>query len=230
MMYMGGKLRIGRRIASEVYTRTKHRHVVEPFCGSGSVTVQLVRLGFTVEAYDAHPALVSMLQAVKDGWLPPVDVSESEYAAAKELPDSDPRKAAIGFGASFGGKYFGGYARGDARRNYASGASIALAKKAHHFRRVTFVHSNFFGIAPRGDVALYCDPPYAGTTGYVVGAFDSDAFWARAQEWADAGADVFVSEYSGPVEPVTTFERNAGLRKKDGTKAVEKLFHLKAAT
>ena len=44
---------------------------------------------------------------------------------------------------------------------------------------------------------VYCDPPYAGTTGYKTGSFDHGSFfdWCRRQSLTNT---VFVSEYNAP--------------------------------
>ena len=48
-------------------------------------------------------------------------------------------------------------------------------------------------------VVLYCDPPYAATTGYKgADAFEHSTFWARAEEWSSAESYVFVSEENAP--------------------------------
>ena len=227
MQYQGGKNLNGDRIAQEIYVATKHRYAVEPFCGSAAITVRLARFGFDVAASDCCAPLISLLSAVKDGWDPPGQLSESEYQAARHLPDTDPRKAFAGFGCSFGAKWFGGYARG---KNYASVCRRSLLKKRSHFRCVAFSCRSFFDIEPRGGVALYCDPPYAGTLSYgAVGDFDNAAFWVRCREWSAVGADVFVSEYTAPdwVPLLTSFDRAKGLG--DG-RATEKLFILRGAS
>ena len=44
---------------------------------------------------------------------------------------------------------------------------------------------------------VYCDPPYAGTTGYQSG-FDSQEFWDWCESLVGKGCRVFVSEYDAP--------------------------------
>ena len=63
-----------------------------------------------------------MLNAVKHGYDLPESVSEQEYKYIREHKDDDPALAGfVGFGCSFGGKWFGGYARDNrTSRNYAS--------------------------------------------------------------------------------------------------------------
>lgn len=197
MKYLGGKSRIAREIVEAMDVRGPWW---EPFCGGLSVSVQLASRGTGV-CSDAHPALIALYRAIASGWNPPETLTETEYVAARYLPDSDPLKAFAGFGCSFGARYFAGYARSSAQRNYAGEARRSLLRDVGALRKagVSIDHASFFDASPRSGLTVYCDPPYMGTTGYSV-PFDSAAFWRRAREWADAGSRVFVSEYECPID------------------------------
>jgi DNA adenine methylase len=202
MQYLGGKHSQAKRIVETIETRTAVRQVVEPFGGAMNVAAEFARRWWQVQVSDTHPALIAMWRAaVNDGWESPATVTEEDYRAAKALPDSDPRKAAIGFGCSFGAKYFGGYAR-SSTYDYAGCARRSIERKAAALRAIsaTIECRSFFDllIPDDGPRVLYCDPPYAGTQGYATGAFDHQEFWARCDQWAAAGHLVFVSEYSSP--------------------------------
>lgn len=96
------------------------------------------------------------------------------------------------------------------------------------------IHRDYRDCTPDIDAntVVYCDPPYAGTTGYKgTDPFDHVEFWNTCRVWADAGAAVFVSEYSCPDEVgecVWERPQTDGLRKRGGTKtqSVEKLFQI----
>lgn len=206
MQYLGGKSRIARAIADVVAPQGPWW---EPFCGGLSVSVQLARYGSGLVS-DAHPALIALYQAVRAGWVPPESVSREEYEAARELPDSDPLKAFIGFGCSYGGKWWGGYVGPRRRwnnRTYNPGwiADDPIAATARALQRDLAILDecaiaclDFLAVRPeRGRFeVIYCDPPYAGVTGYKgVGPFDHARFWQRCAEWAALGTRVYVSEY-----------------------------------
>lgn len=74
-----------------------------------------------------------------------------------------------------------------------------------------------------GDV-VYCDPPYASTSQYNAGDFDSPAFW----EWARTRAyPVYVSEYRAPDDFVSIWskeKRSLFNNKKQSALKVEHLF------
>lgn len=163
--------------------------------------------------------------------MPPEHVSEAEYAAARILPDSDPRKAFCAIACSFAGKWFGGYARG-AGRNWAAESSRALLRDVP---KLAFIcQLDFFKIAPASGLSfIYADPPYAGTLAYPGAPdFDSCAFWQRCIDWS-AFCPVFVSEYVAPCGELiwqqtqqTTVNIGSGARKT----AIERLFFIPQKT
>jgi DNA adenine methylase len=152
-------------------------------------------------AGDANADLMAMWKAAAaHEWLPPTVVTEDDYRARGKEPAET---AFIGFGCSFGGKWFGGYARDGERghRNYALTSACSTMNKvqAMHGRRLDACGFESWDSRVDAGTVVYCDPPYAGTTGYsAVGAFDHERFWEVARRWADRGAVVLVSEYAAP--------------------------------
>ena len=204
MQYMGGKHRAGRHIAVflDASLRRLGGDYYEPFVG-GCNLLKHLELGEGQRAFmsDANEALIRMYQAYRKGWRPPTEVSKEEHRAARELPNSDPRKAFIRFGCSFGGVWSSGYARAsadDPKRNYAQNAYKSLSTK--RIGAALYRYGSYTCIGQPTGATIYCDPPYADTRGYAaIGEFDSAAFWQWARGMA-ATNDVFVSEYACPVE------------------------------
>lgn len=239
MQYLGGKTRIAKYIAAEIgKVRRPGQLVWDAFCGGLSVSVALAKDG-PVMSTDACAPLIALYRMVQAGWDPPSEVSRETYAAAKALPDSDPMKAFCGFGCSFGGKWFGGYAhdatgkrhRSGRPTNYAHGTRKRLANDVPG-RQLELACVDFTLVEPGpcDSAILYLDPPYAGTAGYTgAPPFDYDAFGQRVIEWCEF-ADVFVSEYDFPLG-VCVFEGaqrtmvNAGM---SGASlgATERLFYI----
>lgn len=206
MQYLGGKSKIARWLVAAIRPRLAGREFWDAFCGGLSVSLALSETGARGLATDANPALIALYQAVAEGWDPPAVVTEDEYRAAKALPDSDPRKAFAGFACSFGGKWFGGYARAPKQegRTYAGAGRTALLRDVGALteRGVPIALANFLEVEPDPSFAgvLYLDPPYADTTGYnATGPFDHGRFYRRVEAWARC-TDVFVSEYAMPAE------------------------------
>ncbi len=227
---MGGKTRIAKQIAAVIDEHRQPGQLVwDEFCGGLSVSVALSKKG-PVLASDACVPLIALYKAVQEGWDPPTEVSRETYMAAKLLPDSDPMKAFCGFGCSFAGKWFGGYAkctRPDRIKGYAAGTrkSLLSTKFVGSIKQIDFLEF----IPEPTNCIIYCDPPYAGTTGYDSSdKFDYCKFVRRVEQWSEF-TDVFVSEYDfrlGHVvfekPQVTTVSRN----KSKYETATERLYHI----
>ncbi len=223
MRYLGGKSRIAKLLAEVIdQYRQPGQLVWDAFCGGLSMSVALRKKG-PVWSTDANVALIALYRAVQNGWEPPTEVSAETYRAAKALPDSDPMKAFCGFGCSFGGKWFGGYAR-ISGRNIPDETRKSL--KPDVAPNSWFDAVDFNAVKPQPTAAvLYLDPPYAGTTGYVgVQPFDHLRFLACARGWAEH-THVFVSEYDFPVGECV-WSKPFKTRQFAARHGVERLYHL----
>lgn len=198
MQYMGGKAKIARRIVAAIMDDTPARERwFEPFVGGGNVIEHAAPHFGRCVGMDAHPDLIMMWQAIADGWLPP-DLTRERYAELKGAEPSAERGYA-GFGASFGGKWFGGYGVSPRDGEVWRATQRTLARQGGVFQRydVRFRLSLFGDHTPPPGTAVYCDPPYIGTTGYSTGGFDHDAFYKTLIEWSEL-RPVYVSEYFVP--------------------------------
>jgi DNA adenine methylase len=177
---------------------------------------------------DVHGPLISLYRAFAAGWRPSTDCIYDQ-AAWQALSDTDPLKAFVGFGCAYGGDYGRLVASG---RDWngdtlAAQALRSLERTFSTFTDTTFSRVDFLAepVSPV-DGIIYCDPPYAGVTGYTTGAFDQARFLSRVAEWADGGATVFVSEYAFPIgTEVLSLDRARHL-KGSGRIATEKLFRI----
>lgn len=219
MRYMGGKSRIAKKIAPHLLT-SERPHYCEPFVGGGAVLCEVARSFQTVTAFDNHRDLINLYRAVQVGWVPPETITEQQYNNLRNEPSS-PLRTFAGFGASYGGKWWGGFARARKEtRDYAAEwrRSLLKAQAVGMFDpHVHFAARSFFDLIPEGDLSrcvIYCDPPYSGTTGYTTGQFDHPLFWKTLQGWAERGAEVFVSEYTAPstAELVASFTPTTSLK------------------
>lgn len=241
MHYMGGKARIAKQLTTEILAKANSNQLlIEPFIGGGWVTAQLAPHFNTVQAYDLHEDLVLMWQQVLDGtFVPPTETSREEYMFYKNSDVPSALRGFLGFGMSYAGKWFGGYTGGGnseeiavkalvkpgSQRDYIGQAGNGLLRKAAFMGNVEVARSNFFDIEVVPGSVLYCDPPYARTTGYSSGGFDSERFWVRCSEWAEV-AQVFVSEENAPADWESIWSKST-LRSVDSNSqaAVEHLFY-----
>jgi DNA adenine methylase len=237
MRYMGGKAKIARRVVQAILDDTPARERwFEPFVGGGNVMEHAApHFGRSV-GMDVHPDLIAMWQAMSSGWEPP-DITREMY---HDLRNAEPSalRGYVGFGASFGGKWFGGYgvAKVDQRHPHAEAwrsSSVVIPRQAAVFAK----YGTVFQCRPFGDhtpppgTVVYCDPPYAGTTGYSTGGFDHASFYRTLRTWAAVGCHVYVSEYTVPENTPTTViwsrEKRNVLEKGDNQRiSVEQLFRI----
>ncbi len=235
MQYSGGKSKSAKHLAEFMLTnRGDARGYLEPFVGGGSVFALMAPHFEAAVANDYSLDLVLLWRALAAGWVPPSELSEEEYERLKTAPPS-PERAVAGFGCTFGGKWFGGYARGASSGKpggYAAVAARGLEKKRAAFTDAhAIMHGDYRNLAPLVGprILVYCDPPYAETLGYAAaGAFDSSTFWQTVRDWTTLGAIVFVSEYAAPDDMACVWEkpRTMGMRTSEGEHrtVTEKLF------
>lgn len=199
MQYMGGKGRQAKHVVAAILADTDLRGVwYEPFCGSCFVTAEAAPHFVRLVAADAHPDLIMMWLGLQSGWVPPDSVTREEYAALRHAEPSALR-AFVGFGCSFGGKWFGGYASNNRGDDFVGAARRGcLLKSSLMGGKTEFYNIPFGTTTPPPGTVVYCDPPYAGTTGYATGAFDHGSFYATLREWA-VSCPVYVSEYTDPI-------------------------------
>lgn len=233
MQYMGGKFRISKTITDiMMLSREPGQWYVEPFCGGCNVIDKITgpRL-----AADNHYWLIAMWRAVLRGWEPPGVVTEEEYQSIKAAMGQYPPELVgfVGFGCSYGGKWWGGYARTDktgARsRNYAGEARRSIERKRPLLDGVVFQCCPYWRMSVPSNSLIYCDPPYADTTGYKTGDFDHELFWQWVRNMTSLGHTVFVSEYTAPDDFYPMWEKPVKTMLAQGkTKhSVEKLFAMR---
>ncbi len=230
MRYFAGKSKFAKRIARAILHHTPRRlEYFEPFVGGGSVLACMSKHFLASYASDNHCDLVLMWQAIMADWLPPTHVSEAEYRQWKNQPSSAER-GFVGFSCSFGGKWFGPYARfikpDGSMQNFADEGCQNLIDINSKLRNCTFERMTYDKIVFSPKAVIYCDPPYANTYAGLR-AFDTPKFWEWARGAAATGAHVYVSEFIAPLDwvPIWQFARpNMMGRLGRGKRLVEKVF------
>lgn len=197
MRYLGGKFRQAPYIAPHLNKHLRGTDFyLEPFCGACSVAVRVQHPRMILG--DAHPALIAMWRAVMMGWDPPAYISEDVYNEVRMNQDRDPAMTGfVGFGAAWGGKFFGGYAR-DRRhpeRVFSEPARRRLLESRDKLAgRTTFVKKDYRKYEPVGGL-IYADPPYEGVTNHKgVPPMNFEEFWATMDHWSETNI-VFVSAF-----------------------------------
>ena len=224
---MGGKSRISKQIAEILNSAIdKDTPFVSLFCGSCAIESK-VQADVKI-LNDKHPYLIAMWQALQNGWMPPDVVTKEEYYRVKDNMDENPALTGfVGFGCSFGGKWWGGYAKDKRGDDYCGQAKRGLLKDVLGVQSATFTCLDYKDVEIPDGAIVYADPPYANTTGYTVGQFDTNEFWNYMRQLSKR-CDVYISEEYAPddfeciwsKEKVRTLEKNDNV----GRVKVEKLF------
>ena len=233
MKYMGSKARIAKHILPIMLAECEKHGIttwVEPMVGGGNM-IDKVPDNFERVGYDLNPHTIAALVGIRDSVDNlPDEITESYYNSVKgNKPDGF--TSLIRFGASFGGKFENGYARGKSAdgtpRNYWAETKRNAIKQSPKIQNVQFICDSYENLDFE-NCLVYCDPPYQGTTGYKTGAFDHDKFFDWCREQAKRNI-VFVSEYNAPEDFECVWQGEiktnfSSTRKKATHNAVEKLF------
>ena len=195
MRYLGGKAKIAKNLLSFLNLQiSENQNYYEPFCGAGWVFSGVK--SNRIYASDYHKDLVLLWQALKGGWTPPDFLSREEYLNLK-AGEASALRAFAGFGCSFGGKWFGGYASDSSGRNYCKNAKNSLLNKLDNIEKVSFSCQSYSSVEVERGSLVYCDPPYANTTGYASTDFNTQEFWNWVRQVSEH-SKVYVSEYAAP--------------------------------
>ena len=222
MKYLGGKQRLGKHLAPylhEIWEKNdKLEGYMEPFCGSLGVLSNMTDLDSKkIYANDYHPDLIEMWKEVQAGtFVYPNAISEEEYLEAKQLKSPSARKAFVGFGMSFGGRYFGAYSQkylNGKNEDFCKEMVNSLKRTAPKIQNVRFTNKDYRKLKPK-NMLVYCDPPYAYNK-YPIkyrrdvkkyDEFDNQEFWNVVRDWSKNNL-VVVSETTAPEDLVEVWNQ-----------------------
>lgn len=225
IQYFGGKQRISKPLSEYLNLQLDDgQPFADLFCGSCNVVSKIDNNRLKI-ANDKHKYLIEMWKELQKGWIPPEHITKRQYEIIKNNKDTRPYLTGfVGFGCSFAGKWFGGYAY-SGKRNYCSNAKNSLLKKINKLKNVSFYNLDYSQVnVPTGSL-VYCDIPYKDTTQYCrkeVGRFNHEEFY----EWVKANNnkyDIYISEYKNNIpndfEIVWETESKTDIRNKENKQA-----------
>lgn len=240
MRYVGSKRNIAKKIASEIINRKGDRtRYWEPFVG-GMNSFSVVAPNFQkAYASDSHPDVILMWEALYNGWEPPENILKEDYERIIRASEPSALRGIVGFGASFGGKWKGGYAqpstKGHSAYYYEKGGTDyqmtvrSVKRQIKSLPPTQFLCANYWERHGDTDMVIYCDPPYQNTTSYRGTAkFNYTKYhkWCLTQH-EDYGSLIFMSGYEAPSDfvCVAEFSHNSSLTKASNAGArIERLF------
>lgn len=229
MRYFGGKYKIAKYIVEVLNEyRKDNQPFVEPFRGVCNIASKMNGIRY---CSDINEYLIAMFEAIRGGWLPPQNMSKSEYEYIKSHKDEDKALTGFaGFGCSFAGKWFGGYAKDNRGDNYCLQAYNSLLRQRDSIKDIVFECRDYRSVNVK-NCLIYCDPPYRNTTQYSgFPKFNSDKFWEVMRSWSQHNT-VIISEYTAPddFKCIKSIHTKTEIRNKQNIREdrTEKLFMLK---
>ena len=238
MRYMGSKSRISKYIVPIIqsYISSNTKGYIEPFVGGANMIDKIQcnkRIGI-----DTHKQLIELLKYARDySELIPEAILEDTYKEVKNNKEKyeDWYVGLVGFCASFGAKYFGGYARdskNDTTGKWSKGAIRNLKKQAPNLKGIDFYNCSFLDL-PKDKInncVIYCDPPYRDTTKYKTEEFPYEELykWCR---YMSKNNTVLISEYNMPEDFTCIWQKETKVNfdsnrtsGEDKNKRIEKLY------
>jgi len=232
MQYRGGK----NRFAKEILAHMPHCHTfVEPFVGGGGMTRHAVHCGKFGEFFcsDANEYVIDYYNALKAGWLPRDNYWPGDYLEIKEAWKrqdfskwSRVEMILCGYVMSLYGFFMNKQKSIGSRGRSPHKYPIINAKKdLLWINKVNIRHCAYECVyIPDHPSVIYCDPPYAGTSGYInVPKFDHDKFYDWVRNLSKQHY-VYISEVSMPVDFECIWFRQLGGNGKMSRDRVERLF------
>lgn len=242
MQYVGSKNKLSKELAPIIqsFIKSDTKGYLEPFVGGGNLIDKIEhdnKIGC-----DIHEELIELLKYSQLNELPET-VTEQEYKLVKDNKETYDKwyVGLVGFCASFGAKYFGGFAR----RYNKDGTLFDVPKQAinslrkqsklDNFKNVKFIHSSFLDLPIHKihNHVIYCDIPYRDTTKYNTEAFSYEEFYDWVREIGKNNT-VLISEYNMPDDFKCIWEKElktslgSGVNKGSDKVRLEKLFIHKA--
>lgn len=239
MVYRGSKNRLMKELKPliEDFITDDISVYVEPFVGGGN---SIDKIDFDKKVgYDNHIELIALLNQLKSNPSAlPAEISFEAYSKVRANPSLYPRwyVGAVGFGASYGGRYFdGGYGRNSDKSSVYPTRRKNMVAQSSGLQGISFEYVASYQniVFPDGEKALiYCDPPYRDTKKYSTSLnFDHEAFYQWCREKRAEGHIVLVSEYWMPSDFIQVWAKDVNMllksTRKEAEARTERLFVLK---
>ena len=229
MRYVGSKNRLAKELTPIIqsYITDDTKGYLEPFVGGANMIDKIScnnKFGC-----DIHEELIELLKYIQNtNNVLLTTITEEEYNKVRLNKDKYEKwyVGFVGFCATFGAKYFGGYARGFKEdkitpRDMAAEGIKNIEKQRKNLQNIKFKCCSYDEINKNiKDFVIYCDPPYKGTLKYTTD-FDYDKFYKWCKEMSKNNI-VLISEYWMPEEFECIWEKKTTVRIDSNKKSKDK--------
>lgn len=213
MQYLGSKARLSKELVPIIQKYIDYNNIetyVEPFVGGANVIDKIkckTRIGSDINKY-----LIALLEKCKnESFDLPEFVNKEMYDEIRYNFKNKTNKyddwfyGIVGFGASFGGKFFGGFAKNKKGTNYILQAKNNLIKQSIKLVDINFKVCDYKYYSNIKNAVIYCDPPYRNTTKYSNG-IDYEEFYQWCRDMSKNNI-VLISEYEMPADFTCIWEK-----------------------
>lgn len=209
MRYLGSKNRISKDISNIINYIIENNDIenfVSLFCGSCAIEFKVKCKNKILN--DKHEYLIEMFNGIKNGYELPDVITKEQYIDIKNNKDRDRVLSGfVGFGCSFSGKWWGGYAKDNhSNANYCKQSKNSLLTYIDEINNSTFLCKDYKDVIIPKNCIVYCDPPYKNTTGYSVKGFNSDEFWEYVRKLSNE-CIVLISEEQAPIDFIKIYSK-----------------------
>lgn len=229
MKYVGSKNRLAKELIPIIqsYITDDTKGYLEPFVGGANMIDKIScnnKFGC-----DIHEELIELLKYIQNtNNVLPITITEEEYNKVRLNKDKYEKWyiGFVGFCATFGAKYFGGYARGFKEdkitpRDIPAESIRNIEKQRKNLQNIKFKCCSYDEINKNiKNFVIYCDPPYKGTLKYTTD-FDYDKFYKWCKEMSKNNI-VLISEYWMPEEFECIWEKKTTVRIDSNKKSKDK--------
>ena len=216
----------------KAYIKDDNTLFVDLFCGGCNIVDKINTTNNKI-ANDSHEYLIAMWQSLQDGWFPSrLSYTKEYYDHVKANQETLPKYLVglVGFHYSYGGKWWGGFARSRYEDHIQRSVSKTL-EQTKLLKDVKFTCYDYEHYSYIKNAVIYCDPPYKKTTQASTRyntKFNHDEFWDWCRMMAKSNI-VLVSECDVPDDTEILWEKahNSNMSQGISNKTNEKLVMMK---
>jgi len=201
--YFGAKSKIAREMVEflvSYFDTNEYDTVIDAFCGTGSISIQFKKQSPSkiVIGSDKQKCIITTLQAVQNGYIPPSTTTKAEFDEVK-FQDNNPLKSFLHILCNRSGRL--------EERNFHKAMEKELLKmpaktlkRAVDLQGINFIECDYESWSDIRGALIYCDPPYVHCKKIWpknYKGFEHEHFWEWARQMSRHNI-VVVSEYSAP--------------------------------